>query len=135
MRLTIWTVKARRMNKLHQSRPHNPPEQEGNCYATVIACILDLDSPEDCIQVQEYYEDPRWLVTLLKWLARRGYVLYYLEAHSDVKDEIYLVTGKSPRFKDNDHICIYQNGKLVWDPSPDGKGLATEESFQIIEKF
>lgn len=46
------------MKKLIQTRIHkgfNPPEDRGNCFPTVIACFMNLESPEDCIQIQEHY--------------------------------------------------------------------------------
>jgi len=103
--------------------------------AAVIACLLDLDSAEDAIQMQEYYNGTdRYVSVMLNWLFKRGYIMYGLSGHSDVKDEFYIVSGQSPRNHKIHHACIYQNGKLYHDPHPDGTGLVSEEYFEVIEK-
>ena len=48
------------MRELQQTRIHNPSEILGNCFPTVIACFLDLNSPEDVIQIQEKYLEEDW---------------------------------------------------------------------------
>jgi len=63
------------MKKLIQTRLHNPPDSVGNCYTAVIASIMDLDSPEDAIQIQEYYNLDNWTSILLNWLSEREYDL------------------------------------------------------------
>lgn len=123
------------MKKLLQTRLHSDSER-GNCFAAVIASIMDLDSAEDALQIQEHYDNEDWASVLLKWLNDRGYDWYSIDGHSKVKDEFYLVTGKSPRFSGEiNHICIYQNGKLFHDPHPEQAGLSTESYFEVIEKM
>lgn len=127
------------MKKLIQTRLHNPPEQEGNCFATVIACLMDLDSPEDVLQFQEFYDWKKtgrsWVDELTEWLLKRNYKWFSIKGHHQAKkDEFYLVTGNTSRSKDVLHVCIYQNGKLVHDPHPDQSGLTTEKYFEIIRK-
>jgi hypothetical protein len=122
------------MKKLIQTRTG----KRGNCYPTVVACILDKESPEDVIQIQEIYKtDARWWEKFIMWIAREGYVIYQLDGHSDREDEFYLVHGKTKRFPEGNirHVCIYQNGKLFHDPHPDQSGLITEEFFEVIKKF
>ncbi|MGH2666067.1 hypothetical protein [Flavobacterium sp.] len=122
------------MKKLIQTRIHNPPITVGNCFPTVIACFMDLDSPEDAFQVQEIYKtDENYIDKLLEWLNARGWDLGSLGGHLDT-DEYYLVSGKSPRNPDVYHICIYHKGKLWHDPHPDGTGITTEEYFEYLEK-
>ncbi len=116
------------MKKLIQTRLHNPPEQLGNCYATVIACTLGLKSSEDAIQIQEHYKNKNWRETLDKWLIERGYKREKLNGHL-FDDKYYFVTGKSER---GAHICIYLNGELYHDPHPNQTGLLTEKIFERI---
>ena len=120
------------MKKLIQTRLHNPPEQIGNCYATVIACFMDLNSPEDAIQIQEIYysEYVNWQIELINWLEKNKYRINYLDSHPK-DDSFYAVTGKTIR--DTTHICIYQNGMLFHDPHPSQFGLISELAFEIIE--
>lgn len=123
------------MRKLHQTRLHNPPLTRGNCYPTTIACFMDLESPEDAIQIQElYYKVEDWQSELLMWIDDKGWELGNLHSHQN-DDSYYLVTGTSPRNPNVKHVCIYQNGKLWHDPHPDGTGILTEDSFQYMTKI
>ena len=113
----------------------NSKKIKGNCYPTVIACFMDLDSPEEVIQIQEYYpkdlQDSSWIDVLHEWLEKRGWEIEYLDNHL-FDDTFYAVSGKTVR--DTTHICIYKNGKLYHDPHPDGDGLLTETGFQLLRK-
>jgi hypothetical protein len=106
-----------------------------NSYATAIACFLDLDSPEDCIQIQEHFSedenDIKWVLVLSLWLEERGYDWGSLMTHQ-YDDSYYLVLGEN--YMGNTHICIYKNGELWHDPLPGGIGLITEDSFEFIRK-
>lgn len=122
------------MKKLIQTRLHEPP-QKGNCYPTVIACFMDLDSPEDVIQIQEYYpedgsNDSSWIDILFDWLEERGWDIEFFDGHL-YDDSFYAVTGETIR--GTSHICIYQNGKLYHDPHPSQAGLINEKNFEIIK--
>ena len=120
------------MKKLIQTRIHQPP-QRGNCFPTVIACFMDLESAEDAIQIQEHFDDDEWPNILMDWLIEKGWELGSLRDHLST-DEHYLVTGTSPRNPDIKHVCIYQNGKLYHDPHPDQTGILTEDYFEYLEK-
>ena len=128
------------MNKLIQTRLHNgtKPEQMGNCFPTVIACLMGKKSAEDVIQIQEYYkgvedeEDNNWVDVLTKWLNEKGYQWYSLTGHL-YDNSYYLVTGKTER--GTVHVCIYKNGKLYHDPHPSGKGLTKILNFEKICKI
>lgn len=106
-----------------------------NSYATAIACFLDLDNPEDCIQIQEHFaedeNDVKWVLVLSLWLEERGYDWGSLIGHQ-YDNSYYLVLGLN--YLGNEHICIYKNGELWHDPHPDGMGLITEEGFEFIRK-
>lgn len=118
------------MKKLTQNRLHisESPKERGNCYPTVIACVMGLDSPEDCIQIQEHYDNTNWYGKLVKWLRVRGWILSQIKGHLN-NGEFYFVIGESQR--GNSHICIYRNSELYHDPHPDRTGLVNESSFQI----
>lgn len=122
------------MKKLYQTRLHEamyPVEKRGNCFPTVIACIMDLESPEDAVQIQEFYDDKEWFIILLNWLESRGW--YYKQLSGHLNDgSYYFVTGETDR--GSTHICIYKNGKLYHDPHPEGKGLTSEVYFEQIYK-
>lgn len=126
------------MKKLIQTRLHKPPEQNGNCYPTVIACFLDLEKPEDVVQFQELYDKPyngdgdNWAQVLDKWLAERNYKIEFFDGHL-YDNSFYFVSGDTKR--GNYHICIYQNGELYHDPHPDQSGLINEQEFERIINF
>lgn len=125
------------MKKLPQTRFGD----EGNCYSACIASLMDKDSAEDVFQVMEHYnktKDDTWIRELSWWLFEEGWIRYQFYGHQDAKkDEFYLVSGKSPRYPTERHMCIYQNGKLFHDPytGVDGTGILTEDYFEIIEKI
>lgn len=120
------------MRKLEQTRLHHPPESIGNCFPTVIACFLDLNSPEDVIQIQEKYKEEDWNIQLYSWLQERGWNWESIEGHR-FDDTYYTVTGQTVR--GNSHICIYKNGELYHDPHPSQEGLLTEVVFESFTKF
>lgn len=119
------------VRKLQQTRIHNPPEVLGNCFPTVIACFLDLDSPEDVIQIQEKYKEDDWNNQLQKWLQEKGWAWKSIDSHL-YDDSFYTVTGKTNRGAS--HICIYKNGELYHDPNPINEGLLSEDIFETFVK-
>lgn len=108
--------------------------QRGNCFPTVIACIMGLDDPEKVIQFQEYYdnENVSWWDVLDNWLEDNDLELITIHNHL-YNDEFYFVSGRTER--ETSHICIYQNGELWHDPYPNGKGLVSEVIFQQLKKI
>ena len=123
------------MKKLIQTKLHNPPESRGNCFPTVIACFLDLESPDEVLQIQDLYDkkDIIWHCELDLWFQERGWEWGSLKGHLDT-DEYYLVTGPTQRSSTTKHVCIYHKGELWHDPHPDGTGLTKEEYFEYLIK-
>lgn len=124
------------MLKLTQTRFKNESGERDNCLATAIACILDLNSAEDALQVQEFYtdnpDDPTWELILDHWLKERGWEIALLAGHL-IGGGPYLVTGTTHR--DNDlHVCIYEDGELLWDPHPDNTGIVKEIQYEYLFK-
>lgn len=111
------------------------PEERGNCYCTVMACIMDLESPEHAFQVQEHFNEPDWLEQFVQWISSQGWILHGISGHQN-DDDYYFVTGTTERDPTGNvlHICIYLNGELYWDPHPDRSGLVKEKSFSKITK-
>ena len=125
------------MKKHIQTRLHTgmTNEKRGNCFPSVISCIMDLDSPEDVLQIQEYYNsEVEWKNILQQWLNDRGFVWKEMGCHIN-NDLYYIVIGKIKRFKNVRHVCIYKNGELFHDPNPCNEGLISEDKFEIIEKL
>jgi hypothetical protein len=138
------------MIPVKQTIIHNPPEVNGNCFAAVIASILEMPI-EDVLPVQDRFDQQDWHIELFYWLKERGWLWRYAPefkmmftegkipagtTHETFKDKPYFVTGKTNRFEGKvDHVCIYMNGQLIHDPHPDNAGLTTFEYFDIIEKL
>jgi len=112
------------------------PSNRGNCFPCVIACIMELDSAEDVLQVQEYYDldninDPNnWYNMLFKWLMQKGWQWGSLDGHQ-YDNSYYFVIGKTSR--GTSHVCIYKNGRLWHDPHPSNDGIVDEEVFEYIK--
>ena len=128
------------MKKNIQTRLYDPEiPGSGNCFAAAISCIMDLDSAEDVLQIQDYFHiEPEWVDIFQQWLNERGYVWRILQGHLfDIEGFYYLVGGKTVRtgILENSHVCIYQNGTMVHDPHPANSGLISEEQFYSIEKL
>lgn len=126
--------------------------QNGNCYAAVIASLMDLPITEvPNVEVFYRFDDSPWQETMQAFINLMGYELFSddrfrvfhdsaygidngkrAEYLSYCESKYYLVSGKSPRGVY--HICIYLNGKLVHDPHPTREGLLSEEIFQELLK-
>lgn len=101
---------------------------KGNCFATCIACILDLPVervPNFCGDHPE--SDGEWLRAANRWLAQFG--LRYIEfTFGDWVTDSHglpgchvVVSGPGPR--GCDHATVWLDGKLAHDPHPSGAGL------------
>lgn len=132
-----------------QTKIHNPPYQNGNCFAAVISSITGIPIG-DIYPIEDLYGEPCWSERLYKWLFERGWVWrgakefdyrYSLGkipngfTEEDFRDKLYLVIGRTNRYNGEvAHICIFKNGEMVHDPHPDNTGLTTLEHYEIIEK-
>lgn len=129
------------MKKLIQTRLNTnlsgPIKERDNCFATVMACFMDLDNPEEVFQVQEHYpsngdsKDAKWILALSKWLDDSGWDWGSMGDHL-YDGRYYIVAGTSVR--DTIHVCIYKDGVLWHDPHPDKAGLLEEEAFEYFER-
>ncbi|AFM54841.1 hypothetical protein B620_gp63 [Croceibacter phage P2559S] len=122
----------------HKQTRLTTKEQSGNCYATVIACIIGAANPEEVIQIQEHYDayddDSQWTEVLKNWLLERGWMIENISGHLS-NDDLYLVIGESPRDSSHFHVCIYQNGKMAHDPHPDNTGIKSTLEFVKLTRI
>lgn len=136
MLFSIGSVTLAYMRKLTQTRFRSDSGGRDNCLATAIACILDLNSAEDALQVQDFYtqddNDPTWELVLDHWLKERGWEIAVVAGHL-LNGGPYLVTGTTHR-DESLHVCIYEDGELIWDPHPDNKGLVEEIQYEYLFK-
>lgn len=107
---------------------------EGNCWQTAVASILELplEDVPDFVNEHEAGGQHWWLHTV-EFLKLHGYSIEPIWEHPDT-DEYYLVSGPSPRHKEMYHVVIYQRGRMIHDPHPDGTGVLEEKHFDIIRK-
>lgn len=128
----------------------------GNCFAAVVASMLEVPITEvPNVEVFFHINDITWCQVMDTWLKSKGwehsgdnrYKCYHPDLldlseyapdfvdinYEMLKDNYYFVVGKSPR--GINHVCIYQNGKMVWDPHPSREGLVTIEYFESLEKI
>lgn len=123
------------MLKTHTQRfLHRPEEgQIGDCFRTVIACLLDVD-PE---QVPHFMADldrpiPEIWKDVDAWLQERGLRHFTVPYQTDVETLLkttakaypglrWELSGRSPR--GSQHSVIAQDGKIIHDPHPDGGGI------------
>lgn len=112
-------------------RTGNLPEERGNCLATAIACMMDINDPELVFQTQLYFDSSDWATQLHEWITIKGWEMGDLVGHQ-YDNSFYLVTGVSPRDKNIFHICIYQNGNLWHDPHPSRDGILTNQFFEYL---
>ena len=116
-------------------------EPKGNCFATCVACLLDLDVsavPNFCAE-----EDGRnWWRSLVEWLAERGFSANVVgmgvkgsrgPSMARCFSELCIVSGKSPRGEHHHSVIGRMTGtgtgslwELVHDPAPSGDGLDGE---------
>lgn len=127
------------MKLLKQTKFHNPPITNGNCFATVIATLIEVEV-KDVPAVEEVFksnnkpnENKKWVNIMQEYLNSKGYLWGGLDEHL-MNDELYIAVGPSPRGNFN-HCVIYKNGKLFHDPHPDNTGLKSITHLEVIEKL
>jgi len=89
----------------------------GNCLQAAVASIYEL--PIEA--VPHFVQFQRWGEALKLYVEDRGAQLL-LWTRDEPKDRPLLAFGKSPR-GDFRHAVVWQKGKMIHDPHPDGTGL------------
>jgi len=89
----------------------------GNCLQAAVASIYEL--PIEA--VPHFVQFQRWGEALKLYVEDRGAQLL-LWTRDEPRDRPLLAFGKSPR-GDFRHAVVWQEGKMIHDPHPDGTGL------------
>jgi hypothetical protein len=117
--------------------PEAPPgEQRGNCLSAVVASLMHLPIEAVPNFVQEHVDtdgEKDWWQSCWRFIHEQGYHAVLLRDETQPNSpfplpkpgEPYLVSGISPRNPEVHHIVIYQDGRMLHDPHPDGTGLAS----------
>lgn len=94
------------------------------------ACICSLLEISD-EGVPNFVEDDNYPMQLVEFLKEKGYRL----RNSKVEPKgikYYMAVGISPRGLN--HVVIYQNGKMIYDPHPDGGGVKDIMLYEWLER-
>lgn len=106
----------------------------GNCHITCLANLMGLPV-EWCPRIEEMFACKKpvgfWGAVTNLWLKHYDKMLVcvnkeFIEQYEKTAN-YYLVSGISPRFADQYHQVIYQQGKLAFDPHPDDTGIIEED--------
>lgn len=118
--------------KFHHQTTFGMPN--GNCFATCMACILDLDVD----QVPNFmHEGDEWFAAAQSWLSRR-YSLRLLTLKWDARENAAWGLGKTlciasgPASRGFMHSVVWQAGKMIHDPHPDGTGLIGDPEDYVV---
>lgn len=85
-----------------------------------------------------------WDTVINYWLVANGYKRSFIGLMEDGgesyqqwlkenPDRYYIASGKTVR--GTDHVVIYKNGEMIWDPHPDRTGLETLEDIEFYDKL
>lgn len=130
--------------------------EQGNCFATCVAilCNMDLsDVPNFCAVTSEYawfHHYCAWLRDVAKRTQRSWSYKIYQEGHGDrpkgwtlleylkhncgfekPEEAIYIACGLAAR--GHQHAVLYKGDQLLWDPYPEGEGIAAVEEIYVID--
>jgi hypothetical protein len=105
----------------------------GNCLSACFASIFekDINDIPDFIDMKDFWDQ------VIEYLDSIGYeynglIRFNKEYDRYIKDGYYIVMGKSER--GCNHVCIYKESKLVFDPHPSDLGLMCEDWILDIGK-
>lgn len=112
----------------------------GNCFQAAIASYLErpLDS------VPHISAFTQWMQALDLWAAGEGYLVKAWDVappapvtdgvlHPDIDKRRIIVGGISPR--GIMHVCVAEDGRIVWDPHPSRDGLIDVRTVWRINGF
>lgn len=98
----------------------------GNCFQACVASILEMPLeavPDFC---NEYPED--WFLKLGDWLKPMGMSAIMIKYDdgadlAEVLKDQFVLAGGTSAVRSIPHEVIWMNGKVIWDPAPERKGL------------
>lgn len=115
-----------------QTKQHDPPRQNGNCFAACVASILECSIEE----LPRFEDMPgiEWWSSVLTCAKEKGFAVNYfsfsnangdqIRIHEDDLPQVVglpknysILSGKSPR-GDWDHCVVAYDGIPVFDPQP-----------------
>jgi hypothetical protein len=124
------------MKPVNQSIFHDPSNNSfGDCYRACIASILELNI-EDVPHFMLEHDWRKRIRNILLFLKKYNYTLYSVDGLTDYtlegENEYFIVSGNSPRNKNNKHAVVGYKGKIVHDPHPDKTNIDTYDYSEIF---
>jgi len=115
-----------------------PGTIHGDCFATCVASILDLDRQE----VPHFMETDPWWPGFQKWLFARGLDCEARKGTgpngevTEFPTGYWIGSGRSPN-ADCNHAVVMLDDQLAHDPNPSRRGLASpvQFSYKIFQIF
>lgn len=116
---------------LKQTVLHGEGEEAGDCMRAALASLLGLESLEGVPHFCRTGNERQWWEECLEWLREEfGYSAVWIPWHprwtrQSLTDCVYVMSGPSPRFSDEDHVVVAQgpDGTVIHDPHPDNTGI------------
>lgn len=108
--------------------------EEGNCFATCVAMLLDMDVqdvPNFC-----HGDEEDWHSRFRHWLRARGYMCFLTSGPMENVDSAYIASGPGPRGRR--HSVVIQpteEGDIIYDPHPSDEGLIEVQEYEYILRF
>ncbi len=148
---TELIAKARRLiSAAIDDEPYGVPRrltqtdtEQGNCWQTAIACILDVDpsAMPDQVAIEQGSEKSSYYGPLQAYL-RVHHGMAFINLHGPqlqaVRVEgLHVICGSTVRTATSGkkHCVVGLDGKEHWDPHPSRSGLTTHESWNVLVPF
>ena len=112
--------------------------QRGNCVSACVASMLDLPlrAVPNFVEI-DVLGGPNWFDLLVSYLWYAGWELRWVDVRNPPMGVEYAVGGVSERSTEEieiQHLVVYRDGKLLWDPHPKHTGIMTEEDAWVLVK-
>ncbi|WP_298751960.1 hypothetical protein [uncultured Arcobacter sp.] len=118
------------ITKYKQLIPHGKSDENGDCFRTAVACLMNIppeEVPHFCSK-----ENTDWSGEFMSWLQSKGYTTVNLEWGEWVEDCLkgtyHLLLGISPRFEGLFHEIVGYEGYPFHDPHPDNSMITDDTS-------
>lgn len=123
------------MIKTKQTILHDPANgKHGNCFSAVLASLLHID-----ISTVPVFKNPQtWRTELNVWLRQFGLAYMSVKGFDEYASDNGIeglwheTAGTTNRGNDVLHACVSKDCKVVFDPHPDGSGLANIEEHGVF---
>ena len=102
---------------------------DGNCLSACIATVLGCPLES----IPDFGDEPGWYSKFESFIRSQGYELVHLDnsgAWAFKPDGYHIGNGISPRGLM--HSCVFEDGKIYWDPHPSRQGIESVRSWFLL---